>query len=127
MAEPMLYDLTVRGVSEEETQRVGEELAGLNIAPEEGERGGYPLSRCSRYFCTERAANFWGSEDTKWSSDEEDLRQLSERFPGKLFELNVSGYPDDECVIYARDGRTCVIEPYRVWPEFNESMLKPTS
>lgn len=123
MAEPMLYDLTVREVSEDEARRIGEELAGMNLAPEEDERGGYPLSRQSRYFHGDRAVNFWGPEDTKWSSDEEDLRELSARFPGKLFELNVSGYPDDECVIYVKDGRSCVIEPYRVWPAFDESML----
>lgn len=123
MAEPMLYDLTVRDVSEEEARRLGEVLAEMNLAPEEGESGRYPLSRQSRYFHSDRAVNFWAPEDHKWSSDEEDIRDLSARFPGKLFELNASGYPDDDCVIYAKDGRSCAIEPYRVWPAFDESML----
>lgn len=127
MAEPMYYGLTVRDVSEDEARRIGAELTGMNLAPETGESGRYPLSRRSHYVAEKRAVDFWGPEDHKWSSDEEDLADLSERFPGKLFELTASGCPDDDCVIYAKDGRSCVIEPYRVWPEFDESMLKPAS
>lgn len=123
MAEPMIYDLTVRGVSEEEARRIGQGLAEMNLAPDEGESAHYPLSRQTRYLSEQRAAIFSGQEDHKWSSDEEDLRELSERFPGKLFELTASGHPDDDCVIYAKEGRACVIEPYRVWPAFDESKM----
>lgn len=123
MADPMLYNLTVRRVSEDEARRIGEEMVGLGMATEGSALGGYPLSRKPCYLADERIAHFEGPSDEKWSSDEDDLRELSERFPGKLFELNVSGYPEDECVIYARDGLGCVIEPYKVWPAFDESML----
>ena len=81
----------------------------MNLAPEEGESGRYPLSRRSHYVAEKRVVDFWGPEDHKWSSDEEDLADLSERFPGKLFELTASGCPDDDCVIYAKD------EPDVVW------------
>lgn len=122
MAEPMYFNLEVSGVSEEDASAIHAALVEMGLASVRGAGDGLrPLS--GNYLYLEGTLHFPEKLEQKWPDAREDLRQLSRRFPGRLFELTASGCPEDECVLYARDGLTCVIEPYRVWPEFDESML----
>lgn len=66
-------------------------------------------------------------QDTSWHSEEEDMREISKKYPDVLFEMSRDGTmnsSDDLAIIYYKGGKMQECPAIITYDEFDESKLK---
>ena len=66
---------------------------------------------------------FKGAE-CKWYDMYKDIAQLTKEFPNILMSWQCQGEDGEQWRVYAKNGKTCDINPVVTYAKFNESMLE---